>query len=125
MAEGVVNYDLADRIEAFSAGTDPQGVNPKAVQVMKEIGIDISRHTASHMSRYEGESFDYVITLCGDANERCPLFFGGVKRIHTGFPDPAKATGSEEEVMDAFRCVRDDIRRKMKGFFNEELKKRA
>ena len=102
MAEGLVNHDFSGRVEAFSAGTEPKGINPKAVQVMAELGIDISQNASDHISKYEGQSFDFVITLCGDANEKCPLFFGGVKRMHLGFDDPPRATGSEEEVMDHY-----------------------
>jgi arsenate reductase len=124
MADGIVNHDFAGRIEAFSAGTEPHGLNPKAVQVMSEIGIDISGNSSDHISKYEGEPFDYVITLCGDANEKCPLFFGGVKRIHMGFEDPPKAQGTEEEVMGVYRRVRDDIRRQLGEFFSKELEDR-
>ncbi len=121
MADGLVNHDFAGRIEAFSAGTEPHGLNPKAVQVMGEIGIDIGANSSDHISKYEGQPFDYVITLCGDANEKCPLFFGGVKRLHMGFDDPPKATGTEEEVMDVYRRVRDKIRQTMREFFEKEL----
>jgi arsenate reductase len=120
MAEGLVNHDFADRVEAFSAGTEPHGLNPRAVQVMSEVGIDISRNNSDHISHYEGQNFDYVITLCGDADENCPLFFGGVKRLHMGFEDPPRATGTEEEVLNVYRRVRDEIRVKMRGFFERE-----
>jgi arsenate reductase len=121
MADGLVNHDFAGRIEAVSAGTEPHGLNPRAVQVMAEIGIDISGNSSDHLSTYEGQAFDYVITLCGDANEKCPLFFGGVQRLHMGFADPPKATGTEEEVMSVYRRVRDEIRAKMRDFFEKEL----
>jgi arsenate reductase len=121
MAEGLINRDFVGRIKAFSAGTEPHGLNPKAVQAMAEVGIDISGHSSDHIDKYEGKSFDYVITLCGDANERCPLFFGGVKRIHIGFDDPPRATGSEEEVMAVYRRVRDEIREQLGAFFRKEL----
>jgi arsenate reductase len=120
MAEGLVNHDFAGRVEAFSAGTEPHGLNPRAVQVMSEVGIDISRNNSDHISHYEGQNFDYVITLCGDADENCPLFFGGVKRLHMGFEDPPRATGTEEEVLNVYRRVRDEIRVKMRGFFERE-----
>lgn len=121
MAEGLVNHDFAGAIEAFSAGTEPQGLNKYAVQVMSELGIDISDNASEHISKYEGQSFDYVITLCDGANENCPVFFGGVKRLHMGFPDPAKATGSDEEILVEFRRIRDKIRARMNGFFESEL----
>ncbi len=121
MADGIINHDFAGRIEAFSAGTEPHGLNLKAVAVMAEIGIDISANSSDHISKYEGQDFDYVITLCGDANDKCPLFFGGVKRIHIGFEDPPKATGSEEEVMTVYRRVRDEIRNQLGDYFRNEL----
>lgn len=121
MADGIINHDFAGQIEAFSAGTEPHGLNPKAVAVMAEIGIDISGNSSDHISRYECQNFDYVITLCGDANDKCPLFFGGIKRIHIGFDDPPRATGSEEDVMNVYRRVRDEIRTQLGGFFRNEL----
>ena len=121
MAEGLVNHDFAGRIEAFSAGTEPHGLNPKAVQVMAELGIDIAGHGSDHLDKFAGAAFDYVITLCGDANEKCPLFFGGVKRLHIGFDDPPKAHGSEVEVLNAYRRVRDEIRMQLGEFFTKEL----
>jgi arsenate reductase len=121
MAEGLVNHDFAGKIKAFSAGTEPHGLNPKAVQVMAETGIDITTQTSDHLNKYDGQSFDYVITLCGDANEKCPLFMGGVKRLHMGFDDPPKATGSSEEVLAVYRRVRDEIREKLAEFFKSEL----
>jgi len=121
MADGLINHDFKDRIEAFSAGTEPHGLNPRAVQVMAELGIDISANSSDHISRYDGQNFDYVITLCGDANEKCPLYVGGVKRIHIGFDDPPKATGSDAEVLDVYRRVRDEIRAQLGDFFLREL----
>ena len=121
MADGLINHDFAGRIEAFSAGTEPHGLNPRAVQVMGEVGIDIAGHSSDHLSEYEGQAFDYVITLCGDANEKCPLFFGGVKRIHMGFDDPPKARGTDEEVLMVYRRVRDEIRQQLGDFFRREL----
>jgi arsenate reductase len=117
MAEGIANHFLGDRLEAASAGTEASYVNPRAIEVLREIGIDISSHHSKNMDEFSGQSFDYVITLCGDVNEKCPLFFGGVHRHHLGFPDPAKATGSEESIMANFRRVRDDIRDALRAFF--------
>lgn len=120
MAEGIANHFLGDRVEAFSAGTEASYVNPKAIVVLKEIGIDISRHCSKSMDEFSEDSFDYVITLCGDANEKCPLFFGGVQRIHIGFTDPAKATGTEAEILDDFRKVRDQIKGALLDYFSKE-----
>ena len=121
MADGIINRDFAGQIEAFSAGTEPHGLNPKAVQVMAEIGIDISGNNSDHLSQYDEQSFDYVITLCGDASEKCPLFVGGVKRQHIGFDDPPRATGTEDEILDVYRRVRNEIREKLGDFFRQEL----
>ncbi len=119
MAEGLINHDFAERLKAVSAGTEPHGLNPKAVQVMAEVGIDISGNTSDHLSQYQNQDFDFVITLCGDANEICPLYIGGVKRIHIGFDDPPKATGSEEEILAVYRRVRDEIRQQLGDYFRE------
>lgn len=105
-------------LHVYSAGTDPAGqVNQKAVQVMKEKGIDISHHTPKHVDQYLNEAWDYVITVCDDANETCPVFPGKVKhRLHIGFEDPSKVTGSEKFIMSEFRRVRDEIRKEFWNF---------
>jgi arsenate reductase len=121
MAEGIANHFLGDMLEAFSAGTEASFVNPLAVEVMREIGVDISGHQSKNMDEFSGQSFDYVITLCGDANERCPLFYGGVQRMHLGFSDPAKAEGTEKEIMGEFRKVRDEIKDRLTDFFWERV----
>jgi arsenate reductase len=122
MADGIVNHDFSGKITAVSAGTDPHGLNPRAVQVMHEIGIDISQNSSDHLNRYAGQNFDYVISLCGDANEQCPAFFGGVKRLHMPFDDPPRATGNDQQVLAVYRRVRDEIRAQLNVFFNAELK---
>lgn len=121
MAEGIANHFLDDRLVAVSAGTEASFVNHRAVQVLREIGVDISGHRSKNMDEFSDQSFDYVITLCGDANEKCPLFFGGVERTHLGFSDPAKVAGSEEEIMAAFRRVRDEIRDALLAFFASKV----
>jgi len=110
MAEGLANHYLADRCEAFSAGTEATRVNPLAARVLLELGIDISHHRSKTLAEFEGQNFDHVVTLCGDANETCPLFIGGTQRVHHGFDDPSRLKGSEEEVLPEFRRVRDEIR---------------
>lgn len=117
IAEGVVNHYLGDRFLAFSAGTETTRVNPLAILVLAELGIDISSHRSKTLEEFNGEQFDYVITLCGDANEKCPLFFGGVERLHMGFPDPSRAIGTSDEVLTKFRQVRDAIRQQLVEFF--------
>ncbi len=111
MAAGLINHYLGDRFEAFSAGTEATRVNPLAIRVLDELGIDISGHRSKTIDEFAGQQFDHVITLCGSANEQCPLFFGGVRREHIGFDDPSRLTGSDEEVLPEFRRVRDEIRR--------------
>ena len=120
MAEGIANHFLGDRLEAVSAGTEASFVNPRAIAVLKEIGIDISQHGSKNLDEFAGQNFAYVITLCGDANEKCPLFLGGVRITHLGFSDPAKATGSEEEIVTEFRKVRDEIKNTLIDFFGKE-----
>ncbi|TLM68134.1 MAG: arsenate reductase ArsC [Deltaproteobacteria bacterium] len=122
MAEGLVNHDLGDRFEAFSAGTEATRVNPLAARVLMELGIDLSRHRSKTIDEFAGQPFDYVITLCGDAAEKCPLFFGGVERVHIGFDDPSRLPGSEAEVLPEYRRVRDEIRARIKGFLLEGTK---
>ena len=111
MAEGVLRHVAGDLFDVYSAGSKPAGhVHPKAISVMKEIGIDISGHTSKHMNEFLDHKIDTVITVCGKADQACPMFPGQVNRYHWGFDDPAHATGSEEEVLDVFRHVRDQIR---------------
>jgi len=117
MAEGLVNHFLGDRIQAFSAGTEATRVNPLAARVMAEIGIDLATHRSKTMDEFVNETFDYVITLCGDANEKCPLFFGGVQRVHLGFDDPSRLPGSDDEVLPEYRRVRDEIKERIGQFF--------
>ena len=99
MAEGLINHYLGDRFLAFSAGTEATRVNPLALRVLAELGIDISHHYSKTIDEFAGQQFDHVISLCGSANEQCPLFFGGVKRVHIGFDDPSRLSGSDEEVL--------------------------
>lgn len=120
MAEGLVNFYLGDRFQAYSAGTEATRVNPLAIKVLAELGINISHHSSKILTEFDDQPFDYVITLCGDANEKCPLFFGGVKRIHMGFSDPSKTTGTDEAILREFRRVRDEIKTKFLAFFNSD-----
>lgn len=105
-------------LEVFSAGTAPSDqVHPKAVLVMQELGIDLSDHFPQQVAEYLDQSFDYVITVCGHARENCPVFMGEVKqRLHIGFDDPAEATGTESEILEEFRRIRDEIREQMQAF---------
>ena len=120
MAEGFLKSFSTD-VEVYSAGTNPSSkVHPKAVQVMKESGIDISDNYTKSVDQFINESFDYVITVCDDAKETCPVFFGKVgKQTHIGFVDPAKASGTEEEILTVFREVRDRIKIQFLEFYND------
>lgn len=123
MTEGFLK-SFDPQLEVFSAGTAPAPrVNPYAVRVMKEAGIDISGGTPKNVREFLGRSFDYVITVCDDADKNCPNFRGKVgKRLHIGFPDPAKATGTDEERLAVFRRVRDDIKLRFQSLYKEELR---
>lgn len=110
IAHGYLQHFAGNKAEVYSAGIETHGVNPKAIQVMAEDGIDISKHTSNNVDEYIDIPFDYVITVCDNANEACPFFPGKVERFHQNFPDPAKAKGTEEEIMDEFRRVREMIK---------------
>ena len=101
---------LGDRAVVYSVGVEVHGLNPRAVRVMAEDGVDISHHTSNHVDEYAAVPFDYVITVCDNANEACPVFPSTAKKLHHNFPDPAKATGSEDEIMAQFRGVRDQVK---------------
>ena|ERR1035437_1705962 len=123
MAEGLMkSFDAG--LEVHSAGTVPaERVHPGAIEAMREIGIDISRHAPKNVDRFTAEPFDFVITVCGHANETCPVFTGRVgRRVHIGFEDPAAARGSPEEVLSAFRKVRDEIRTRLRQFYETEIR---
>lgn len=120
MAEGIANHFWGDQIAAFSAGTQASFVNSAAVEVMKEIGVDISTHRSKNLSEFDGQNFDYVITLCGSANETCPLYIGGTKKTHIGFDDPAKAQGTKQDILREFRRVRDGMNERLKQYFSQE-----
>ena len=111
LAEGVLRQAAGDLFDVHSAGSKPAGyVHPKAVEVMKEIGIDISRNTSKHMNEFLSRKIDTVITVCGNADQACPMFPSQVNRYHWGFEDPAHAQGTDEEILAVFRRVRDQIR---------------
>jgi arsenate reductase (thioredoxin) len=115
MAEGLLRHLAGDRFEAYSAGTEATHVRPFAIRAMDEIGVDISGQESKTLDRYLEEPFDYVITVCDDANEACPFFPGATTRLHWSLPDPSAAKGSEEERLAVFRSVRDGIRARMQA----------
>jgi len=116
MAEGLLRHDAGDTYEVFSAGTKPTLVRPEAIQVMREVGIDISGHRSKSVDEFEGQNFEYVITVCDNAKESCPIFPAKTKRIHWSIDDPAAVQGSEEERVAAFRLSRDELRARLKAF---------
>ncbi len=116
MAEGLLRHDAGDRFDVDSAGTKPSSVRPEAIAVMRELGIDISGHRSKSVQEFDGQKFDYVITVCDSARESCPVFFGAAKELHRDFEDPAALTGSEEERLALFRRVRDEMRGYLEKF---------
>lgn len=116
MGEGLFRAELGHKLEVFSAGTRPSSVRPEAIEVMREIGIDISGHRSKRVDDFLGQEFRYVITVCDNAKESCPVFPGRVERIHWSFEDPATVEGSEEERKAAFRRIRDRIADRVKTF---------
>lgn len=110
MAEGLLGHLAGERFEPFSAGTEATRVRPEAIEAMREIGVDISGQESETLDRYLDEPFDYVVTVCDDANEACPVFPGARERLHWSLPDPSAVTGERGERMEAFRSVRDRIR---------------
>ena len=117
MAEGLLRHDAGDRFDAESAGTKPGSVRPEAIAAMRELGIDISGHRSKSVEEFNGHHFDYVITVCDNARESCPVFFGAANRLHRSFEDPpAESVGSEVERLAVFRRVRDELRAYLADF---------
>ncbi|MFN0279346.1 MAG: arsenate reductase ArsC [Pyrinomonadaceae bacterium] len=116
MAEGILRHIAGDKFEVESAGTRASFVRPQAIAVMSEIGIDISGHRSKSLDEFLDHHFDYVITVCDNANQTCPVFPGNATRIHWSFEDPAEAVGTEDEIIDFFRRVRDDIKQRLTDF---------
>lgn len=120
MAEGFLRHDAGDRFEVFSAGLNPSYVRPKVIQVMAELGIDISHHRSKSVDEFENQEMDYVITVCDHANQHCPQFAAKVKRLHWSVEDPVAPAGDEAAQLAVFRRVRNDIRRRLREFVEEE-----
>jgi arsenate reductase len=121
MAEGWLRHLAGDRFEVSSAGTDPVGLNPAAVESMRESGVDISAHRSKHVNEFAGVRFDYVVTVCDRARETCPIFPGARTALHWSFDDPAAAQGPDEERRKVFRRVRDEIAGRINQFIKEVL----
>lgn len=121
IAEGYLRYFARDKADVYSAGVETHGVNPNAINTMKEDGIDISKHTSNNIDEYKNIEFDFVITVCDNAKERCPFFPTKAQKFHHNFPDPAKAIGTDEEINEQFRKVREKIKRYSKDFIDNNL----
>jgi arsenate reductase (thioredoxin) len=121
IAQGYLNYFAWNKASVYSAGVETHGVNPAAIAVMKEDNIDISHHTSNNVNEYRDINFDFVITVCDNAKERCPYFPSSAKKFHADFPDPAKVNGSKEEVLYEFRKVRDSIKSYCRDFIEKNL----
>jgi len=121
IAEGYLRHFAGQKAEIFSAGVETHGVNPRAIATMKDDGIDILNHTSNNIDEYRNIDFDFVITVCDNAKERCPFFPTKAQKFHYNFPDPAKATGTEEEIAEKFKKVRQQIRNYCENFIAENL----
>jgi len=121
IAEGYLRHFAGDKAEVYSAGVETHGVNPRAITTMKEDGIDISQHTSNNIDEYFNIDFDFVITVCDNAKERCPYFPTKAKKFHQNFPDPAKSTGTEEEILEQFQHVRQLIKSYSQQFVTDNL----
>ena len=118
MAEGLLRDLAGEQFEIYSAGSKPSTVNPFAIRAMQERGLDIRHHHSKHLNQFIDVPFDYVITVCDNAAESCPIFPGPAQRIHWGFPDPAAVEGSDEALLEAFRVVRDAIEQQLRQWLN-------
>ncbi len=121
IAEGYLRHFAGEKAEIYSAGIETHGVNPRAISIMKEDGIDISKHTSNNIDEYLDIDFDFVITVCDNAKEHCPVFPTKAKKFHYNFPDPAKSKGTEEEVLEEFRQVRQMIKDYSQQFVSDNL----
>jgi arsenate reductase (thioredoxin) len=121
LLHGYLQQLLAGRATVYSAGVETHGLNPRAVQAMAEDGVDIAHHTSNHVAEYAAVPFSYVLTVCDHASEMCPVFPSAARRLHHNFPDPAKATGSEEEVRQQFRAVRDQVKAYARQFASQHF----
>jgi arsenate reductase len=118
MAEGLLRHDAGKQFDVESAGIKPGSVRPEAIAVMREAGIDITGHRSKHVDEFQGQDFDYVITVCDNARETCPVFFGKAEKLHHDFEDPAAVTGSEGQRLPVFRHLRDELRAYLRDFSN-------
>jgi arsenate reductase len=125
MAEGLLRHDAGERFDVESAGTKPSAVRPEAITAMRDIGIDISTQRSKHVDEFRERRFDYVITVCDNARETCPVFFNAAERLHHDFDDPAACAGDESERLAVFRRVRDELRQYLRHFAQRERRPSA
>jgi arsenate reductase len=121
IAEGYLRYFSGDKAQIYSAGIETHGVNPRAIATMLEDNIDISTHTSNHIDEYAEINFDFIITVCDNAKENCPFFPSNAVKFHYNFPDPAKAIGTEAEILESFRTVRTEIKNYTQQFVNQNV----
>ncbi len=121
IAEGYLRYFSGDKAQIYSAGIETHGVNPRAIATMREDNIDISTHTSNHIDEYAGIDFDFIITVCDNAKENCPFFPSKAVKFHYNFPDPAKAIGTEAEILESFRAVRTEIKNYTAQFVSQHV----
>lgn len=121
MAHGYLQKYASNRAEVFSAGIEAHGLNPRTVKVMAEDNVDISAHTSDKVDQYSAEKFDFIVTVCNNAKENCPYFPGKAIRLHNNFTDPADAQGSEDEILNVYRMVRDEINSYTRQFVDQHL----
>ena len=121
LLHGYLEQLLGERAHVYSAGVEVHGLNPRAVQTMAADGVDISHHTSNHVDEYAAVPFDYVLTVCDHANEVCPVFPSSAQKLHHNFPDPAKTTGSEAEIMQQFRAVREQVKDYARTFVQQKF----
>ena len=122
MAEGMFRHEGGGKYEIFSAGTKPTSVRPEAIAVMRELGIDISGHRSKSVDEFAGQTFDYVVTVCDNARDNCPIFPGATERLHWSFEDPAAVEGNETERLAAFRRIRDQLHERVKNFVGYNMR---
>ena len=123
MAEGLFGHYCKEKCNVYSAGIDPRGIHPMSIYVMTEIGIDISKHRSKSLKEFEGQEIDYVVTVCGDSHDTCPFFAGGKKYVHQSFEDPSAFNGTEEEKLEQFRTVRDELKKWLEQFYTTNFEK--
>ena len=123
MAEGLFRHYYGEECDVYSAGSEPRGIHHMSVQIMAEIGIDLSKHRSKSLKEFEGQAMDYVVTVCGEGQIACPFFASGKDYIHQAFEDPSECTGTDEEKLERFRVVRDELKKWLDEFYSNNFEK--